>query len=713
MAGRLSCWLQNAGRIRSALECVRDNIASRASMLFLPDFLAAFGMAHWRRMLPVLLSTALLCASGLAAAENVAAALDDLDRHGYASPLLAIQRLQAAQDRPGPAAPVAQQLRYHTTLALLAVHGQHKRELDAAIGQLERLAESGRCPACGPHLLALKIGRADLANERGAIQALLDRLAALPASRDLRFEALRLGALARARALLGEDAAALVLGLQAVEAAERAGLRSSEARLMNALAGVHFARGDMASGLRVVEDSYALAERIGFRFAMAQARINQSYAYGTLKQSGKEYQALLDVLRITDGTPGTEALAQIAQSNLSAYYIHQGKYAQAIAAAQAAEQLARQLDDELGLAFALSNRGSALARSGRVDEGMALMREGMAQAEKAGGRREVVDLLSEQANVLERAGRHREALAALRRVLELSGVITTAEREKAVLELQEKFSAERKNREIERLSLQNARAHAEVAARAWQQRLWVALALVLLLSAVLLVLWLREARRRNRALLVDNAALASQSVHDPLTGVFNRRHFEQLMTQQEATVHGRSRDRHYQAAVGLLLLDVDYFKRINDSYGHAAGDAVLKAVAARLSALVREQDAVVRWGGEEFVLVLPGVSSGGLPVIAAKALAALGREPVLHDGREIAVRASAGAIAWPAWPGQDWMDAVNVADLALYLSKSGGRNRATCFMGMREGADLSRIHGDLAGAAAAGEVELQVVPGPP
>ena len=100
-------------------------------------------------------------------------------------------------------------------------------------------------------------------------------------------------------------------------------------------------------------------------------------------------------------------------------------------------------------------------------------------------------------------------------------------------------------------------------------------------------------------------------------------------------------------------------------------------------------------------------------MIAAKALAALGREPVLHDGREIAVRASAGAIAWPAWPGQDWMDAVNVADLALYLSKSGGRNRATCFMGMREGADLSRIHGDLAGAAAAGEVELQVVPGPP
>ncbi|MBQ5941829.1 diguanylate cyclase [Massilia sp. AB1] len=673
--------------------------------------LPSLPLLHPRRVLPALLSAVLLCASGLAAAEPVRVVLDDLDRHGYASPLLGIQRLQAAEDRPDAGAPVAQQLRYHVTLAQLAVHGEHKPELASALKQLERLAESGRCTPCGSYLLALRIGQADLANQRAAIQPLLDRLAALPPSSDLRFEALRLGALSRARMLLGEDAAALSLGLQAVETAERARLPASEARLLNALASVHFARDDMASALRVVDDSYAIAERIGFRFAMAQAGINRSYAYGTLKQPAREFQALLDVLRITKDTPGAEALEQIAHSNLSAYHIHRGEYAQAIAATQEAERLARQVGDDIGLAFALSNRGSALARSGRVDEGIALMRQGMAVAEKAGGRREVVDLLSEQANVLERAGRHRDALAALRRVVELSGAITSAEREKAVLELQEKFSAERKNREIERLSLQNARAQAEVAAHAWRQRLWVALALVLLLSAVLLVLWLREARRRNRALLVDNAALASQSVHDPLTGVFNRRHFEQLMAQQEATVHGRSRDRHYQAAVGLLLLDVDFFKRINDTWGHAAGDAVLKEVAARLSALVREQDAVVRWGGEEFVLVLPGTSPEGLPVIAAKALSALGREPVIHEGREIPVRASAGAIAWPAWPGQDWMDAVHVADLALYLSKSGGRNRATCFMGVREGMDPGRVHGDLAGAAAAGEVDLQVVPG--
>ncbi|MBQ5946558.1 GGDEF domain-containing protein [Massilia sp. ST3] len=660
----------------------------------------------------MLLATLLGCACGLAAAETVTEALDDLDQHGYASPLLAMRRLQAATGRPDGAAPVAQQLRYQSTLALLAIHGKHKRELDAALAQVQQLADGGRCQPCGPHLLALRIGRADVNNERAAVKPLVDQLAALPPSADLRLEAERLGLLSRGNMLLDEEEQALDLGVRAIETASRAGLPAAEARLMNALVRVHFARGDMASALRVTQDGYALAERIGFRFVMAQSRVNQNYAYGTLGQGDKEYQALRDVLRITNGTPGTEALEEIAQSNLSAYHIHRGEYPQAIRATVAAEALARRLGDDIGLAFALSNRGSALARSGRVDEGMALMKQGMAQAEKAGGRREVLDLLSEQVNVLERAGRDREALAALRKWVKLSGDITSAEREKAVLELQEKFSAERKTREIERLSLQNARSQAEVAAHAWKQRLWAALAVVLLLSAALLVQWLRRVRRRNQALVVDNAALASQSIHDPLTGVFNRRHFEQLMGQQEATVHGRSRDRHYQAAVGLLLLDVDHFKRINDTYGHAAGDEVLKVVAARLSSLVREQDAVVRWGGEEFVLVLPGTSAEGLPIIAAKALGALGREPVKHEGREIPVRASAGAIAWPAWMDQKWMDAVHMADLALYLSKTGGRNRATCFLRLREGADLSRVHADLAAAAAAGDVDLQVVPGP-
>lgn len=662
-------------------------------------------------MLRIALAALLLCASGRAAAETLADILHDLDQHGYTSPLLAIERLHGASGQAGSDAPIDQQVRYHATLAQLAAHGQLPGELDAAIVQLKRLADSGRCAPCAARVLAHRVAQAELKKDRALVRVLLDQITALGPSTDLRFEAERLGMLSRGYNLLDDAAAALRYGVQAVDTAAQAGLPVAEARLMNGMVRVHFTRGDLASGLRVTNDCYRLAERIGFRYLMAQARINQNYAYDMQKQGPEAYAALLDVLHITNGARGTEGLAQIAQSNLSAYYIHRGDYPQAIHASLAAEKLARANGDEVGLAFAMSNRGSALARSGRVDEGIALMKQAMARAEQEGTRRDALDLLSEQVNVLERAGRPGEALAALRRVVALSGDITTAEREKAVLELQEKFSAERKTREIERLSLSNARAQAEVAARAWQQRLWAAVAVALLLSSALLVLWVRLVRRRNQALVVDNAALTSQSIHDPLTGAFNRRHLEQLMAQQEALAQGKSRDRHYQPGVSFILLDVDHFKKVNDTYGHAAGDAVLKAVAERLRLVVREQDAVVRWGGEEFVLVLPGTPTEGLPVVAAKALQGLGSAPVLHEGREIAVRASAGAIAWPAWPGQDWMDALHIADVALYLSKTGGRNRATCFMGLREGGDTGRVHADLAGAAAAGDVQLQVVDG--
>ncbi|KQQ88568.1 diguanylate cyclase [Massilia sp. Leaf139] len=635
----------------------------------------------------------LLCASGLAAAaETLALALDDLDRHGYASPRLAIERLQAVTDRPDVNAPVEQQLRYHATLAQLAVHGRHKAQLDTALAALQRLADGGRCAPCGPRLLAVRIAHADMHDQDELVKGLMDQLAALPPSSDLRFEAERLDMLSGARVRHEQYDAALSLGLRAVETAERAGLPALEARMLHALVRVHLPRGDLASALRVADECYALAERIGFRYAMAQARINQNYLYGTLEQEKKSHEALLDVLRITQGVPGTEDLQQLAQGNLSAYHIHRGEYPQAIAATQAAEQLARQTGDELGLAFAISNRGSALARSGRVDEGMALMRSAMTKAEQVGGRREVLDLLAEQVNVLEHAGRDREALAVLRRVVKLSGDITSAEREKAVLALQEQFSTERKTREIERLSLAHARAEAE-------QRQWIAVAVALLLSTALLVQWLRMTRRRNQALVVDNAALTSQSIHDPLTGAFNRRHFEQFMKRQDA-------------GIGLVLLDIDHFKQINDTHGHLAGDEVLKAVAERLRGVVREQDAVVRWGGEEFVLALPGTSAEGLAVVAAKALSELGHAPVVCNGVAIPVRASAGAIAWPAWPAQDWAEALRVADALLYMSKTGGRNRATCCMGVRPGADVGRVNGDPASAAAAGDIELRVVSGP-
>ena len=131
------------------------------------------------------------------------------------------------------------------------------------------------------------------------------------------------------------------------------------------------------------------------------------------------------------------------------------------------------------------------------------------------------------------------------------------------------------------------------------QRLHGALGAVALASAAALaaLLWLlyRRLRRANAQLAVTNRELAAQSEVDPLTGLGNRRRLQQLV--------GRD-PRGLQAT--LFLIDIDHFKMLNDRFGHAGGDAVLVAVAGRLRSAVREPLGVMRWGGEEFLLLVQG-----------------------------------------------------------------------------------------------------------
>ena len=175
---------------------------------------------------------------------------------------------------------------------------------------------------------------------------------------------------------------------------------------------------------------------------------------------------------------------------------------------------------------------------------------------------------------------------------------------------------------------------------------------------------------------------------------------------------GKSRDRNYSAGVGLMLLDVDHFKHINDTWGHAAGDVVLVELARRLQVLVRQHDVVVRWGGEEFVLVLPGTSPEGMTVLAERTLRVVGDAPVMWEGTAIPVTVSAGCVTYPLLHGQPWQDSLKVADLAMYLAKQSGRNRAVCVLDVVEGASPELLLGDLSGAHAAGHVALQTVLGP-
>ncbi len=165
-------------------------------------------------------------------------------------------------------------------------------------------------------------------------------------------------------------------------------------------------------------------------------------------------------------------------------------------------------------------------------------------------------------------------------------------------------------------------------------------------------------------------SLQEYAERDALTGLHNRRMFESRMKAASALY-----DRHGRP-VSLILLDVDHFKRINDTYGHEAGDAVLRAVAACIGRSIRESDLAARYGGEEFVVLLQETGLAGARETAERLRRQAEASPVEWHGRRIEFRVSLGVSAAPECV-RDPRSLVDSADRALYASKEAGRNRVT------------------------------------
>jgi diguanylate cyclase (GGDEF)-like protein len=158
-------------------------------------------------------------------------------------------------------------------------------------------------------------------------------------------------------------------------------------------------------------------------------------------------------------------------------------------------------------------------------------------------------------------------------------------------------------------------------------------------------------------------------VLDPLTGLFNRRHFDAALKRELA------RSRRKNVPVSLVLVDIDHFKNVNDGYGHAVGDAVLRTIAQQLRLGIREGDIACRYGGEEMVLLLPECTAAdaGMRAEAIRAALATITPNPEGDGPE-RITASFGVAAYPVHA-QDAEALFWAADKALYRAKQHGRNR--------------------------------------
>jgi diguanylate cyclase (GGDEF)-like protein len=159
---------------------------------------------------------------------------------------------------------------------------------------------------------------------------------------------------------------------------------------------------------------------------------------------------------------------------------------------------------------------------------------------------------------------------------------------------------------------------------------------------------------------------------DPLTDVWNRRGF------LSAFVRERNRADRAATQLGLLLVDMDNFKTINDAFGHHGGDAALAEAARRLTGIMRNYDACGRWGGDEFIMLVADCDAEALEAVGSRIVTAVTETPVgLGDGQEVRMTISIGACLMQA---DEPFDAVTAkADAALYAAKRAGRDRVVIY----------------------------------
>jgi diguanylate cyclase (GGDEF)-like protein len=177
---------------------------------------------------------------------------------------------------------------------------------------------------------------------------------------------------------------------------------------------------------------------------------------------------------------------------------------------------------------------------------------------------------------------------------------------------------------------------------------------------------LKRVEKANEDLERAHAEAERLSREDPVTGIFNRRHFGEVLARELSDSEGGG-------APAVLLLDLDHFKRVNDQHGHLMGDAVLQTVTDRIASVLRAEDCLARWGGEEFAVLAPDIDRDGVLALAERAREALAEEPIRVGDVSIDLTLSVGAAL--ATSNQRTPDAlVHAADQALYQAKDAGRN---------------------------------------
>lgn len=607
---------------------------------------------------------------------------------------------------------------YLSTLINVEIDAGRMDSANTAIGKLLELAQTNKDDV---GVVLATVRNASLLATGGKTEAAIVQLTSLEpvALRTQNPEALWRFylVLGSAQNVSGKFEAALASTLKSMDYAKVRPHQSqaSTLRSLNELSNVYAAMKNEGKALKVIDEALVIAKDIGAIKMLGTLHINQGNLNSSMGQMDAAVDAYQKALKISveAGLLGTHATAL---NNIGDTYLIRKDYVRAEVMARRALAKYQEAGELAGVATAQCNIGFALMGQGRIKEGAAEVQSALKFIHDSAARADEEAILEELARMYAQAGLYHEAYDTVRSQQKLAKELFNADRAKSVATLQEQFDSVQREKQIELLARENSLKDAEISNRRLQQIVTILGALVTVMAGVFMFLLYRKVRKANDKLYEANKQLEFHSVRDPLTGLYNRRSFLELMKQRApAPGTGRREDANTD---GLMILDIDHFKHINDTLGHAGGDTVLVEIAKRLRSTVRDSDMVMRWGGEEFLVYSPKANAMHLKNLAQRILKVIGETPIEVGDHTLQVTVTGGFLALP-FSGLteeqcNWEKAMQIADMALYLGKVNGRNRAYGINRLLVPfeAAMPVLERDISAAIKADMVELVEVVGP-
>jgi len=481
---------------------------------------------------------------------------------------------------------------------------------------------------------------------------------------------------------------------------------------------LYYSINDQQTALSYLGKAMEIAGHLNAPILLGQILNSRGTSYAYLKQWNLAKAEYAESLRVAQ-TAGHDPSVALSLANLADVSLNMGDFPDCLRYARQALQIAQKFDYAYTVALARGNLGICQIHSGDLTAGRELVRQSLDYLTRSNEWSVQEITLDELSAVYAKSGMYKEAWNTLQEKAPVSEKMAQEKRENTAFEMKVIYDSDQRQKDNELKEYQHRIATLESDKNNLKTAIaGLVTALIGLLGVASLRRYRRSQFRRQRQEIADRN-LEYQSSRDPLTGLLNRRAFQGVIDARNQFVDRRSLDNSSLYDV-VVLLDVDHFKQINDEFGHDLGNEVLIELSKRLQDILRENDMLIRWGGEEFLIYLNAVPAERVQRIIERELAEIGNMVIRHEQHHIKVTVSAGYLLLPLSGKRAilWEKVIELIGAALDRAKSDGCNQA-CGMQSGEGKAeqmFALLNGnlecDFATAVENGVIALTTIAGP-